>query len=399
MENMRKAYISINNALSNLMEANTILNSDMPVSDKINGLLNIHIKPNEFYSDYHLALDYIKSNNKNTEILKQLSEVASSVDKIMHNSYNEKYMVDYYKKYYNNNPLEAVKIVLGFIEADKLDTIQSYIYSNLLSKSQFNCAIRAVKSVDPFIYDKYLDKLSEMEYTKYDLNVYKLNEIATGIKTGYLSDGTKFDQIQFWKYAPFKYSKGIIKDFEYFRAKNPNIGYIGTDNFYRRIAAFAKGALPDKADIILDYMDKNRLYAYTYISFANYKRLHADKAINYGLRVCMSNIDSENLFSTAYGKYDSRKIFESSIINEDIQGKILKEILDNNLPHLAEVYFLLEKKYVDQYNEEHKDEIREKFRLLEEQIKIEEAKKEENKPVAKVNSRAAAIMQRRNSAK
>ena len=348
MENTRQQYLKIERIINNLIEISKIQNNfKKKTVDKFPELLAIYESPSEFYNDYEIIEDFLLNNNKNKELMKLLVDTTRFINgmfkmkKEAHIGKNR-----YYRKYFEENPMKAIKIVAGFIEAaDDIDKVPSYLYSSELFPEEFDMALDFVKKNDKFIYDKYEEKLKYLEDTKYERNIKKLEEIALGIKTGYLSDGTKFDQLQFLKLAPFKYSKGIKTDFDKFREINPNVGYIGTDNFYRRIESFGKAVIPNDIEIILEYMEKNHLCAYTYLGFEEYKKLHRGYSINLRGR-WTKTVSGEDAFADVYGKDDMRKFYDQYYVTPEMQRKILQEVIDNNFPHLMEVYAILEEKYV-----------------------------------------------------
>ena len=363
MENIRQQYLKQEKILNNLIEISK-LQSDfkMKTVDKITKLLEIYRSPADFFNDYIIVEDFISQNNKNKKLMKLLMDTTkfvTSVFKMQKEAHTAKNR--YYKKCFKENPIKAIKIVVDFInDSDDIDIISSYIYSNNLFQEEFDMAVKYVKENDEFIYKQYEEKIGYIENTKYERNTKKLKEIALGIKTGYLSDGTQFDELQFWKLAPFMYSKGIVTDFKKFREKNPNIGYIGTDNFYRRIEAFGKGVIPEDIDIVLEYMKKKKLNSYTYLSFEGYKKLHHGFGVNLRGNYTKT-MTGEDAFIDVYDKSDTRKLYDKYNLTSEAQRSILREVLKEKLPHTIEVYSLLEERYIlKQIDEETKNKTKNK---------------------------------------
>lgn len=348
MENIVKESIRIENALNNLLEASVIL-KDLKTSivDKFPLIMSIHEYSGDFIDDYELIEDFLLSNNKNVDKLSDLKRVAHNAARFFGMKEAHDGKKKYYTMLYKESPVKAIEMISGFINDDSITMVQDYIYSNGIYNERFESALDAVKKVDSYLYGEYEKKINYIEESKYDRATNNLKEIALGIETGYLSDGTEFDVLEFWKLAPFKYSKGIVNDFKKFKSINPNIGYIGQDNFYRRIEAFSKGVLPEKADIILDYMKKNKLFTYTYMTFQNYRKIHGGGPVEF--RMGQEVTSAEDLIRDINGNEKNGRLYDKYYITNQVQKRILREILDRKLPHIIEVYAILENRYMDEY--------------------------------------------------
>ena len=350
--NLKKECIQMEKSFNNLLEANIIRkNTNMNMMEKYPKLFDIHKTSDDFYDDYYRVRDFLEYT-PNEILKKEVYDTICYIDSLYNKHEVSTARDKYFRNYYNQNPLEAIKIIIDFISDDNINHISSYLSSKGIVVAEYENAVRVVSKVDSYIYKQYEDKIKWLEETKYERACKNLKEIALGIETGYLSDGTIFDALEFYRLVPFKYSKGIRTDFASFHEKNPSVSaYIGDDNFYKRIQSFTRGALPDKSDIILDYMRKNRFNSYTYVSFSQYRRLNGNGSLF--LKRNARFATKEDIFSQAYGKKDLRKLYDEHIITEEIARKVLKELLDRGLPHLMEVYSLIEKKYVDEFNKKY----------------------------------------------
>lgn len=351
METYKKEQMRIETILNNIVEI-SIMQHDLKTytTDKLVKLMSIYKTPSDYFEDYLIVEDFLLNNNVNKKLLETLSDTARFVANIFKQKELHPARIKYFTNYFKENPMKAFKIVLDFLDDNDMDVVSSHLYSHNLCQEEFDCAVKMVKRSDEYLAEEYIKKLGYLENSKYDRNVAKMQELALGIETGYLSDGTKFDELQFWKLAPFKYSKGIVTDFKTFREKNPNVGYIGIDNFYRRIEAFGRGVIPNKIDIVLDYMKKNNFLSYTYIDFNKYKMLNRGR--NVKLRGSFSPIScGEETFTKLYGAKDMRKLYDKYYIDYETRRNILNEVIEKGLPHLMEVYSILEERYIKEYNE------------------------------------------------
>lgn len=202
----------------------------------------------------------------------------------------------------------------------------------------------------PNIYTNIIELLKQFnekrKKQKYYAIIYTFKNIAYGIKTGRLFDGTPFDLLEFWKLVPFKYSKGIKKDFDEFAEINPQI-YFRANNFFGQVENFVNATMPNESKIILGYMRENHIYSYRYVSEKQIRKMYSgiEIIVNniYGLPTRISNPEQ------ALNKINNNQL--DSIANRDtFTSKDVDNVLEymrlHKLPSLIEVFKLVQDKYI-----------------------------------------------------
>lgn len=338
MEYFKEECINMEQSMKNLLAAICIKeNPNIDYIDKQIQLMSIHHEPDEFVEDYLNVAPYVIDNINNKEMLKKIQFIIPFVNYIFSKPEATIGRKKYFEKFYEENLVDAINLIKEFIMDKKYDNETDFIYYKMISSVDFNAALKIVSEKDKLLYKLYRKKIKYLEDSKYERACNNLKEIALGIKTGYLSDGTEFDELQFWKLVPFKSSKGIDKDFEKFKKINPKIRNVSDNDFYLVIKEFVIATMPDLEPTILEYMKEKKLLGYTYLSFKEYRKIHDDKAVL--LSDGLSSVDS------IYEKYCPKSLYDLYFIDDDIQCNILKEILEKELPHIAEVYHILKEKY------------------------------------------------------
>ena len=120
--------------------------------------------------------------------------------------YNEDYLECYdYSKF----------VINGFINDNSI-TFAAFLSDFGIKPSVFQFCVETVQELDKELYKKFLSSC-KTKNKKYCIGCYKnIKNIINGIKTGYLLDGSKFDEEVFWELVPFKENKSfekIIRDY------------------------------------------------------------------------------------------------------------------------------------------------------------------------------------------
>lgn len=356
MDELNKNLLDINKSLDNLLELCTMFpNGELYAQINPQKLLSIHRFPYDFYEDLFNVEDYLISNNKNVNLYKNLEYIVSNIYKV-YAIFESAY---YFKDYYENHTVEAINIVSDFIMEKDVPTEKVFFHLKGIYEGEFKAAVEAVKNTDPYLYQKYEERMENDYEIRFNAVVNRFREIAKGIETGFLSDGKKFDVLEFWRLVPFMYSKGAKRDWNHFEKFVPFLDYYPSDQypgaFRRKISHFLKAALPEKYNVIMDYIKDNGIYSYTYMSYRSYRKIHNGGSVRF--RGLTFSSDSNNVFEDAYAngwygkKYDgTKKMYDNYYINNKIQKAIIKEMRERKLPRLLEVYSLLEEKYIKEFN-------------------------------------------------
>ena len=141
-------------------------------------------------------------------------------------------------------------------------TIKKYTYSNeysniydffdaaKVSKIYFNACLNVVKEKDLQLYNKCLAKMKKSRVDNYYKYLEICRDLARGIQTGFFSDNTPFDMLNFYNKLPFSGEKGR-HDFIYCIEANPFI--VDSKTIFGRINKFTEVADPVINKIIMDF--------------------------------------------------------------------------------------------------------------------------------------------------
>lgn len=227
-----------------------------------------------------------------------------------------------------NNYDYAEYIINAYITMDN-SYISNFFYRDMnIDEDIFNYCIKIIKVVNPVLYHKFEDKKLENIRKRFDDRVKSLKEIAKGIRTGELSDGTTFDILQFWKLVPFKYFHGLQMELhEYHKNITSRIPLTPDSSFYSNIRNFITPTLWDEKDVVLGYMRENNIKSFKYITL-------------------------DEVIKIQRGTISQKKVLpngETIEVEFDIDDiiKIFKYMGYYNLPSLAQVYSILKERYLN----------------------------------------------------
>ena len=166
-----------------------------------------------------------------------------------------------------------------------IESSESYKESEFLSelgldKDTFNFCVSTIEELDVDLYRQFLEKKEINNKIRCVKNAETITNLANGINTGILSDGTQFDLLEFTKRIPFKKSNNFtVVLIDFMKRNNPQdmntiIRYI-YGNGLNTPSAFApldlKGIYTTKTtingveitntdnDIIIDYLTVNNI--------------------------------------------------------------------------------------------------------------------------------------------
>ena len=230
----------------------------------------------------------------------------------------------------------AKSVISYYVESP--DSYKGLLFISELNidKSVFDKCVTIVRRLDKELYQKYIEKKEYDDKTRNEKYAATIIDVANGIKTGVLADGTKFDILEFFKRIPF--SPG--------------------NNFVSKLLWFGKNYLPSDvsesvADTIRYYIIQqgmNRQSYYRPVRIEYFKRVKTQ------LRV-QDELDEEKVHIVEMTDEDYEIIFEYLRINnippinvtykmvrdKYLNGEITKETVDqmNNNEHRKELNRIL----------------------------------------------------------
>ena len=255
-----------------------ILDSDMCEYEKAYEIAKIYDSPEKFRMAYSIINKYGQEDPRFDGYISRFSEIYS---KLMH--YQENGVLDsvkYVIKYedYFNSFKYAKFVVTHYLEGNFKEDI-NLLYDDLgIDEQTFKYCLKVVAELEPSLFEKYESFRKENRYAKYYRCVANLKDIANGIRTGKLSDGTVFDVVEFWRLLPFKYSNGRKKDFNIYREINPNVEFVA-GNFPRQVEVFTRAVMPEDSQLIMDYMRDNAITGYEDVTERQLRHLYSRAVI------------------------------------------------------------------------------------------------------------------------
>ncbi len=136
---------------------------------------------------------------------------------------------------YLENYLYAEYVIKAFLADDKSCFKNRFIKSLGINQETFEYCEKLVHFLNPVLYKEYQECVSENNKKRaYEMDM-TIKDLAKGINTGYLEDGTEFNILEFYKRVPFKRYEGkfvyTLNDFIKRNIGNEN-GVYSTINGY-----------------------------------------------------------------------------------------------------------------------------------------------------------------------
>lgn len=168
---------------------------------------------------------------------------------------------------------------------------------------------------------------SEM-FEKYKKDIDSFNEIADAIEIGYFKDGIEFSILEFWKRVPLKGNFNSLLDDES-TDREFVINY--NDSFVNRVNSFVLEFIPEKAKIIIKFLEDNKICYCTKVTEEELRYLCK------GERTVIKEDKDNN------GNVINK--VEVSLTDKDLDNIIIYMKI-NKLPFLMQVFNLVQDKYI-----------------------------------------------------
>ena len=302
LDSYNSTIIDLFKKFKRLNSAWEIMNSSKDELDKFEEMKNLYKSSEALKTEFM----YILKTGFEDSIYDMAREALDNFDSIL-KKYESYETGDFAKnlelmrsnKKYQKNYEFAKDVVTYYIESPDSYTDSIFFFSRLnINKHTFERCLHIVERTNPELYKKYLaktmkdDKIRDEKYTEI------IKDLANGIRTGQLSDGSKFDKIEFIKRIPFK------------------TGLRG--GFTSKLIDFLDKHNPDDKELILQYVYDNSMNADFY-----FRRLYI--SYFYNIKTKVGNIE---------------------ITNED-NDLIFDYLYLNNIPCIFATYKLVRQKLVD----------------------------------------------------
>lgn len=220
----------------------------------------------------------------------------------------------------------AKKIIKDYTYSNEYSNIYEFFEKAKVTKICFNACLNVIKDEKPELYNKCLEKMKKAKVDNYYKCLEKCIDLARGIKTGFFSDGTPFDMLEFYNRLPFTGEKGRI-DFLYCRETNPLI--IESKTIFGRIDKFTEIAEPIINKIIMD--------------FARARRITRIRVVD-ELWLMDKYKDITRFYKKVIDSKGNEFIIDKELTTEDI-NKVINYMKENDLLFLEPIFILVLERY------------------------------------------------------
>ena len=300
--------------LRKINKAFEIMNSDDKDYIKVEQLLSLFKSAEKFRKSYALFNKYGKKDER-------LSSARIALD-------NFDSLYTKFKEYEAKGIIDNVRYVLSiqdylqnyeyakFAIRHYIESPESYKESEFLSElgldiDTFNFCISTIEELDVDLYKLFLEKKEINNKIRCVKNSETINNLANGINTGILSDGTQFDLLEFIKRVPFKKS----------------------NNFTFALIDFMKRNNPDDMDTIIKYVYSNGLNKPSTFAPLDFKEIYTTKTIINGIEI--TNTDNDIILN--YLKVNNIPLIHKAYVfarTKYLNGEITAELVQEQKAQL-----------------------------------------------------------------
>ena len=195
-----------------------LFNADIDALSKYYQMKKIFRDSKSFVREYSYLEDFLHESTV-LYIYDYVKEIAQYLQSIENNlpKENEKILFSLEKDNCFEDYPYAVYFVKEYIDYNDSPFIKDFFLHKGIYENDFNRFVNVLFRLDDNLYNEYLKKCEENKKLRQIETIRKVNNIKTGIKTGYTEDNEKFDHVEFFSNLPFDdadSSKEILDDFD-----------------------------------------------------------------------------------------------------------------------------------------------------------------------------------------
>ena len=283
--------------LLKINEVALILNSNDNDYNKAEKLFGLFDSAESFRRTYSLFIKYGKDDSRLIFARSALNEFELLLAKFRELEQkgiiqNIKYLISI--KDYLENYKYAKFVITSFISSPNSYKESEFLEELGINKDIFVYCTKLIQELDIDLYSKYLEKQEANNKMRYIKNIETISDLAKGIKTGVLSDGTPFDLLEFIKRVPFKYAY-----------------------FVNAIDDFMKRNNPQEYEVVMSYIYNNKLYSTSAFLPLNLKNI-----------------------------YETRTIIDGTLITKEVNNIIIEYLKLKEVPLVNRTYLIARSKYL-----------------------------------------------------
>lgn len=283
--------------------------------------------------DYQKVYEIVKYF-KNSEVL--LNKIYDFLIPYMDNNYIKKAIELYLFLNKYDDVIEKIKIDYEYIEEQQM-LKKNYLYAKFIINEYINdplsyrlsyfldkfgidsetflFCIETIKNLDYDLFDKYSNKYEKDKEQRFNTLLYTMKNIINGIKTGYLFDGTEFNELEFWRIIPFinrDYGNNELDDLKEIDCKVTR-----HNSFTERVRDFTLHFLPNDHHYICEYLRDNKIQERSILYF------------------------DDNIYTNV------NIVINDRIVTKNDITLVINYIKNNNLPRIRRVLAIILRKYFD----------------------------------------------------
>lgn len=188
-----------------------------------------------------------------------------------HDDIIEKIKIDYQYledfKIFKNNYNYAEFIINEYILDQESYHLNSFFDKYGIDSDTFAFCVLTIENLNPELFNLYIKKYQKDKHERFNANLYTMKNIVHGIKTGYLFDGSEFDELKFWRIVPFINRESSNNEFLDLREIDPNITRHHT--FNNRLRDFSLRFLLDDHSLICKYLNEYKIVERSVLYFTD----------------------------------------------------------------------------------------------------------------------------------
>ena len=282
--------------LNKLQELIDILDSDLKDYEKVLEMCRIYNSSEKFRSSYQLIYNFGKEDPMFKEYIERFNDIYSFYKRNEENKVleNINYILSIEK--YISSYLEAEQVIKLYISDSDSYKLHDFLFSLHITDKDFNLFTEVIKELNPSLYKKYEEKKELNKKVRFIANKRAIENLSTGIKNGFLEDGSVFNLLEFIKRIPFKENKNFVSVlFEFMMAHTPN--------------------------------DLKTIMEYIYANKLNNKTFNKPLDIDY--------------------LYSSKTIYKGKLLTKEDIDAILNYMTINKISFITKAYVLVREEYID----------------------------------------------------
>lgn len=282
---------------SNLNLLIKILDSNLKQYEKIIEMARIYSTPEKFRRSYQLIYNYGQNDPLFKGSINRFINIYNFYLACEENGLlaNARYIlsIEGYIEEYEM----AEKVINEYINSDKSYKVYNFFMNMGINIDQFKRYVKTIENINPILFQECTKKFEENKKIRFYTNYQTVKDIARAIDTGVFNDGNQLTVLEFLRRIPF----------------------INNSDFSNKLIEFIKrNCSKEEFNIIIKYMNDNKLFDKNLSKMLNIKRLYEEKTIVNGYEITKEDND-----------------------------KILEYMRKNDYPFIRKVYILIRREYLN----------------------------------------------------